>query len=101
MFKRIRERESFAAKSVAAWSFKWEHPCFVKVNEIRIRNEGRKKANPESNPASKYILVPTNEEANARKVGKGPEYDQMLLDEAEKYKVGEFYENRAVSEVRK
>ena len=48
---------------------------------------------------SRLILQIPDAEINARKVGSGPEYDDMLLHEAAKYKVGEFMEDRAISAV--
>ena len=56
-------------------------------------------ADPGDPVNSRLILKIPDAEIYARKVGSGPEYDNMLLHEAAKYKVGEFMEDRAISAV--
>ena len=46
----------------------------------------------------KFMLVPTGD-LDSIDIGSGPEYDQLLKAEAERYKVGEFIENRPITEV--
>ena len=49
----------------------------------------------------KFQLIPANEdELSLVDIGSGPQYDALLQAEAEKYKVGDFIENRAISAVR-
>ena len=47
----------------------------------------------------KFMLIPPNEDQLHLPVGFGPEYDQMLLAEAAKYKTGEFIELRPITAV--